>query len=98
MNKQGLSLDFLDLERKNCERSKNTILAKNLAYSLQEQGLKSLFGRYGYVTRLLLCPNRVNIKIITQIFIFIKNRQLQLSNSKTKATLKTPLKSWRISL
>lgn len=61
MAKQGMSLDFLDKDRKSCERSNNTILIKNLASKVQEDSLRDLFNRYGSVTHFLLAPNKVII-------------------------------------
>lgn len=58
MAKQGMSLDFLDKDRKSCERSNNTILIKNLASKVQEENLRDLFNRYGSVTHFLLAPNK----------------------------------------
>lgn len=58
MAKQGMSLDFLDKDRKNCERSTNTILIKNLSSKIQEENIRDLFNRFGHVTRFLLAPNK----------------------------------------
>ncbi|EGR30188.1 rbd protein, putative [Ichthyophthirius multifiliis] len=59
MEKQeGLCLDFLDNDRRTNERSKNIILVKNLPFKIQEDGLSELFERFGFVTRLLISPNR----------------------------------------
>lgn len=71
MMKQGLSLDFLDKERKNCERSVNAILIKNLSSKVQEDNLRDLFNRYGHVSRFLLSPNKVIPHDIVSLHMFI---------------------------
>ncbi|KAL4447005.1 hypothetical protein ABPG74_014977 [Tetrahymena malaccensis] len=58
MLKQGLSLDFLNQDRKNCERSNNTILVKNISSKVEQDGLRDLFSRYGHVSKFLLAPNK----------------------------------------
>ncbi|KAL4495586.1 hypothetical protein ABPG72_014055 [Tetrahymena utriculariae] len=58
MIKQGLSLDFLNQDRKNCERSNNTILVKNISSKVEQDGFRDLFSRYGHVSQFLLAPNK----------------------------------------
>jgi RNA recognition motif-containing protein len=47
MNENGINLDFLDKDRNLCERSKKTVLIKNLNYRTQESELRELLSFYG---------------------------------------------------
>ncbi|KRX11111.1 hypothetical protein PPERSA_05220 [Pseudocohnilembus persalinus] len=58
MEGQGLNLEFLDSERKKCQRSDRIILVKNLPYKITEEKLRDVFSHYGKVERVLLSPNR----------------------------------------
>ena len=44
------------LKRGNCKRSKTVILVKNIPYTVKEEELRELFGRYGSLKRFLISP------------------------------------------
>jgi multiple RNA-binding domain-containing protein 1 len=54
----GINLDFMQTDRASCERSKHTILVKNIQYKVDEVQLHELFSHYGKVSKVLLAPNR----------------------------------------
>lgn len=54
----GLNLDFLKVEKGECERSNKTIFVKNLQFRVTESDLHELFSRYGKISKLYLAPNK----------------------------------------
>ncbi|CAD8186826.1 unnamed protein product [Paramecium octaurelia] len=60
----GLNIDFLKVEKNQCERSNITIFVKNIQFRVNETDLNELFSRYGQVNKVFLAPNR-SIGIIT---------------------------------
>ena len=58
MTSEGLSLDFMSVDRNLCERSKTILLVKNLHHNTSPEDLKELFEFHGVVRRLMLCPNK----------------------------------------
>ena len=48
MKEQGIDLDMLDkIPRKECKRSRTTLLVKNIPFTTKEKDLSEIFGRYG---------------------------------------------------
>ncbi|CAD8181596.1 unnamed protein product [Paramecium pentaurelia] len=60
----GLNIDFLKVEKNQCERSNITIFVKNIQFRVNETDLNELFSRYGQVNNVFLAPNR-SIGIVT---------------------------------
>jgi len=57
MRDQGIDLDLLDrINRKECKRSRTTLLVKNIPYSTKQKDLQSIFERYGEIKRLEISP------------------------------------------
>lgn len=54
----GVDLSFLEKSRDLCDRSKKTILVKNLNFRTQQTQLKELLEFYGVLSKLLVAPNR----------------------------------------
>lgn len=47
---QGIDLDLFDkIPRKDCKRSRNTLLVKNIPYSTKEKDINEIFSRYGEI-------------------------------------------------
>jgi multiple RNA-binding domain-containing protein 1 len=58
MKKEGLNLDFMDIDRSLCERSDRILLVKNLNHRVKEKDLRELFEFYGMISKILLAPNK----------------------------------------
>jgi multiple RNA-binding domain-containing protein 1 len=57
MQQQGIDLDLLEkTNRKECKRSRTTLLVKNIPFSTKEKDLRSIFERYGELARLSISP------------------------------------------
>jgi len=57
MEQQGIDLDLLEkTNRKECKRSRTTLLVKNIPFSTKEKDLRSIFERYGELARLSVSP------------------------------------------
>ena len=54
--KDNCSLDFDSLDRRQCKRSKTTILIKNIPATAKDHELREIFERYGNLVRLLISP------------------------------------------
>ena len=58
MINNSINVEFLQIDRESCERSKTILLLKNLNSRVCEHDLQELLGFYGIVKKLLLAPNR----------------------------------------
>ena len=47
---------FEKINRKDCKRSRTTLLVKNIPYSTKEKDLREIFSRYGELKRLEISP------------------------------------------
>lgn len=57
MREQGIDLDLLEkTDRKDCKRSRTTILVKNIPFTTKVKDLKSIFERYGELARIEISP------------------------------------------
>ena len=57
LQEYGIDIDKLSkLPRKDCARSKTTLLVKNIPFSTKEKDLTDIFERYGSLKRLLISP------------------------------------------
>lgn len=57
MKDQGIDTDKFDsISRKECQRSRSTLLVKNIPYSTKEKDLHEIFSRYGELKRLEISP------------------------------------------
>ena len=57
MKEQGIDLDMLDkIPRKECKRSRTTLLVKNIPFTTKEKDLSEIFGRYGELKRIEISP------------------------------------------
>ena len=54
--KDNCQLDFDNLDRKQCKRSKTIILVKNIPATAKDHELREIFERYGSLVRLLISP------------------------------------------
>lgn len=59
-----MNIDFLKVEKNECERSKITLFVKNIQFRVNESDLSELFSRYGTITKVYLAPNR-SVGIVT---------------------------------
>jgi len=53
----GINLNVFKGSRQNCERSKTTLLIKNIAFSVKKTELEKMFSHYGMMSRFLLSPS-----------------------------------------
>lgn len=57
MKDNGMDIDVLEKHpRSKCQRSKTTLLVKNIPYTTKERDLRDIFERYGELERLLISP------------------------------------------
>lgn len=84
MQENGINLEFLEKDRQLCERSKKTLLIKNLNYRTQESDLRELLSFYGIIEKLLLAPNRAIAIAELQTPEFAENVVKNLQNHKFK--------------
>ena len=57
MKENGMDIDVLEKHpRSKCERSKTTLLVKNIPYTTKDRDLRNIFERYGELERLLISP------------------------------------------
>ncbi len=54
--KETCQIDFENLDRKACKRSKTIILVKNIPATAKDHELREIFERYGNLVRLLISP------------------------------------------
>jgi len=54
---QGINTDLFKGKRKNCTRSKNVILIKNISAGVNKEELEEYFSRYGLMIRFILSPS-----------------------------------------
>lgn len=54
--KDNCQIDFDNLDRKQCKRSKTIILVKNIPATAKDHELREIFERYGNLIRLLISP------------------------------------------
>jgi len=54
--KEHCKIDFDNVDRHHCKRSKTILLVKNIAATVKDVELREVFERYGNLVRLLISP------------------------------------------